>query len=157
MRIYKYISLFFILITLASCSKEPPILQQKTVFDNAAWNRFEYLEYSPMIIDNSTPYIFTLRVECTEDYPYNFLKIQLDKTSKDGEEYVKVFSIPVKDQNGVFLEEAQDGIYHVTAILTRQMYFSSPGKYQINIEELMPPYYLKGVKSAEFIIEKRIE
>lgn len=142
---------------MASCTQEPPILQQKTVFDNAAWNRFHYLEYKPKIIDNSAPYIFTLKMELTKEYPYNFLKIQLDKTSNDGEEYVKIFSIPVKDQDGKFLEEPQDGIYHVSAILTRQMYFSSPGKYQINIEELMPPYYLKGVKSAEFIIQKRSE
>ncbi len=142
------------MIILASCTKEPPILQQKTVFEKSEWNRFKYLEYKPEINDNSTPYIFALKLELTKDYPYNYLKIQLDKTSSDGEEYVKIFSIPVKDENGVFLEEEKDGIYYINMILSRQIYFSSIGKYQINIEELMPPYYLKGIKSAEFIIEK---
>ena len=149
------ILLFISVLVFTACTKEPPVLQEKTSFKNAKWNRFKYLEYKPEINDNSTPYIFTLKLEFTKDYPYNYLKIQLDKTSSDGEEYVKIFSIPVKDQNGVFLEEEKDGIYYINMILSRQIYFSSTGKYQINIEELMPPYYLKGVKSAEFIIEKR--
>ena len=153
----KLVFLFLALLIFTSCTKPPPVLQHKTKFDNTGWNRFTYLEYQPEIIDNSTAYIFTLKLEFTEEYPYNFLKIQLDKTSSDGEEYVKVFSIPVKDQNGVFLEKAENGVFHVNMILSRQIYFSSTGKYQINIEQLMPPYYLKGVKSAEFIIEKREE
>ena len=156
MRIYKYFILLFVLVTLASCTQEPPILQEKTEFGKAGWNRFKYLEYSPEIVDNSVPYIFTLKIEFTEEYDHNFFKIQLSKES-NGESYVKIFSIPVKSREGLFLEKAKDGIYKVNAILSRQIYFSSPGKYLITIEQLMPKFDTKGIKSVEFIIEKRSE
>jgi len=156
-RAINIVLLLLSILILPSCIKEPPILQHKTEFKKSEWNRFKYLKYRPEIIDNSAPYIFQLNMEFTDDYPYNYLKIQLDKTSSNGEEYVKIFSIPVKDRHGVFLEKKKDGVYRVNMILSRQIYFSSPGKYEVNIEELMPPYYLKGVKSAEFIIEKRTE
>ena len=157
MRIYRYFILLAILTTLASCSQEPPLLQEKTVFGNQGWIYGKNLEYHPEIIDNSSAYIITLKLEFTEDYPHNFIKIQFDKQSTDGESYVKIFTIPIKDKNGVFIEKPIDGIYYVNTILSRQIYFSSPGKYDITIEELMPNYYLKGIKSAEFIIEKRIK
>jgi len=130
-------------------------MQEKTEFDNQGWIYGKNLEYHPEIIDNSSAYMMTLKLEFTEYYPHNFLKIQFDKQSTDGESYVKIFTIPIKDQNGVFIEKPINGIYHVNAVLSRQIYFSSPGKYAITIEELMPNYYLKGIKSAEFIIEKR--
>ena len=154
MRVFKYFIFLFVIATLTSCTQEPPILKEKTEFGKAGWNRFKYLEYSPEIVDNSVPYIFTLKMEFTEEYEHNYFKIQLSKES-GGESYVKIFSIPVKDREGVFLEKVENGVSKVSTILSQQIYFSSPGKYQIIIEELMPPYYLKGVKSAEFIIKKR--
>jgi len=137
-----------------SCNQEAPILQEKTNFDKIGWNRFKYLEYSPEIVDNSVPYIFTLKLSFTDEYEYNYFKFQLSK-EYGGETYVKVFSIPVKNQEGVFLEKVKDGIYTVNTILSKQIYFSSPGKYLITIEQLMPKFNTKGIKSAEFIIEKQ--
>ena len=151
------IQLLFLLIplgTLSACTQEPPILQEKTEFGNTGWNRFKYLEYSPEIIDNSIPYIFTLKVGFTDEYDHNFFKIQLSK-ELGGESYVKVFSVPIKNREGVFLENPENGIYKVTIVLSRQIYFSSPGIYQVTIEQLMPKFDTKGIKSAEFIIEKR--
>lgn len=141
---------------MASCIKEPPVLQQKTEFDELGWNRFKYLEYKPEITDISTAYSFTLKLEVTDKYEHNIFKIQLSKES-GGESYVKIFTIPIKDQQGNFLEKPKDGIYKVNAILSRQIYFSSPGTYLITIEQLMPKFDTKGIKSAEFIIQKRIK
>jgi len=157
MQNHKYIFLLFILSSFVSCTRELPLLQEKTEFGNQGWIYGKNLEYHPEIIDNYSAYIITLKLEFTEDYPHNFIKIQFDKQSTDGESYVKIFTIPIKDKNGVFIEKPIDGIYYVNTILSRQIYFSSPGKYDITIEELMPNYYLKGIKSAEFIIKKRIK
>ena len=151
------ILILFLLLTMAtlsSCTEEPPILKEKTDFGPQGWNRFKYLEYSPEITDNSIPYIFTLKLEFTDEYDHSFFKIQLSKEF-GGESYVKVFSIPIKNREGVFLENPENGIYKVTIVLSRQIYFSSPGKYIITIEQLMPKFDTKGIKSAEFIIEKR--
>ena len=141
---------------MVSCTKEPPVLQHKTEFKNEEWNRFKYLEYKSEISDNSVPYSFTLKLEFTEEYNHKYFKIQLSKEN-EGESYVKIFSIPVKDSEGEFLEKEVDGIFKVNTILSRQIYFSTPGKYLITIEQLMPKFDTKGIKSAEFIIEKREE
>lgn len=155
MHIYKHLAFIFILITLASCTHEPPILQEKTEYGKQGWVYGHDLEYHPMITDTDAAYVFRLKIQFTKDYPFNFLKLQLVKENNEGESYVKIFSIPVKDSNGVFLEKEEKGIYHMNAILSRQIYFSTAGKYHIQIKELMSGYYLKGIKSIEFNIQKR--
>jgi len=156
MRIYKSIFLFLAVILASSCTKEKTVFQKKTEFDYLGWNHFKVLEYKPQIKDISKAYIFTLKLELTDKYNYNYLRIQLSKTNGQ-ESYVRVFSIPVKNQQNEFLEKAENGIYHITAILSRQIYFSSPGKYQISIKLLMPKFDTKGIKSVDFSIKKRNE
>jgi gliding motility-associated lipoprotein GldH len=155
MRIYKYIFLFLTIILTTSCTKEKVVFQEKIEFDYLGWNRFKELTFSPEIEDVSATYIFKLNLRLTDKYAYNYLQIQLKKESTDGETYVRLFSLPIKDRNKVFLEKAKDGIYEINAILSNQMYFSKAGVYQITIEQLMPKFDAKGVKSVEFLVIKR--
>jgi len=157
MQKYLHQAFLLILISLTACTHEPPILQEKTDFGKQGWVYGHDLEYHPIITDNSSAYIFTLKIQFTKEYPFNYLKLQLIKENDEGESYVKIFSIPIKDKNGTFLEKEKDSVHYVNAILSRQIYFSSAGKYNIQIKELMSGYYLKGIKSIEFIIEKRSE
>ncbi len=154
------LKIFILLITvvfISSCAKEELVFQEKVEFDYFGWNRFKELKFSPEIEDNSSPYIFKLKLRLTDDYAYNYLQIQLKKENNEGESYVKLFSLPIKDRNQVFLEQAIDGVYEINAILSNQIYFSTTGTYQITIEQLMPKFDAKGVKSVEFIIIKRKE
>ena len=157
LRNIKIFSLIILLAVVSSCAPEKPVFSEVVEFDKLGWNRFNELKFDVNIKDNSFPYVFKFNTKFTDEYPNSYLKIQLEKANEDGESYVKVFSIPVKNLNGNFIEEAKDGTYSVNTILINQMYFSSPGDYQIIIEQLMPKFDTEGIESVEFIIEKRSE
>ena len=156
-RTLKVFILLIAIVFMSSCSKDELVFQEKIEFDYLGWNRFKELKFSPNIEDNSAAYIFKLKLRLTDDYAYNYLQIQLKKENIEGETYLKLFSLPIKDPSKVFLEQSIDGIYEIDAILSKQIYFSTSGTYQITIEQLMPKFDAKGVKSVEFIIIKRKE
>lgn len=153
-RAFIFLILLSTILTLKSCVPEKPIFQEKVEFDKLGWNRFKELKFAPEVKDVSHAYTFMLNVHFTDDYFYNYLQIQLKKESMDGESYVKLFSLPVKSSSQVFLEPKTNGIYEIKTVLSNQIYFSSPGIYQITIEQLMPKFDAKGVKSVELIIQK---
>lgn len=155
MKLINHIILSLMLLTLISCGGNEVVFRETKNIDKPGWNRFKELTFTPEIQDISKAYLVKLHLQLTDKYPYDYMQVQFTKSSSDGESYYKIFSIPVKGEDGKFLVDAKNGIHNVKGTLTNQFFFNKAGKYTITIKQLMPKFNTPGVKSVELIIEKR--
>lgn len=149
----KYFALFGLLILMVSCTHDQAFVH-KFDMKNHGWGKFSNLEFHQGSFVQNEAYSLQLDLVIDENYRESLFEFQLLIESEEGESWNKVFSIAIKDDDGNFLAENNNGtlIYH--EVLLKTKYFNEKGNYSFEVVNLNSKIITKGIKSIAFIFEK---
>lgn len=115
-------------------------------FYNTIWERFDYVT-NEVEINASTTYDLSLKISFTDDYPYdNFSMIFTVFDERENPYRSKEYKFNLKDGEGHWNAEKEDGCYTFTLPINKQLTIVDPGRYKFCIEQKQPITPLVGVK-----------
>lgn len=147
-----------IILTLFSCfvmlschrSAKDDIVIQRSFFGDT-WERFDYVR-NDVEIKTETTYDLSLRISFTEDYPYDYIDLIFTVFTENGERYrSKEYKPKLKDAEGHWSSELEDGTYTFELPINKQLSISDPGIYHFQIEQKMPKTPLVGVRELTLL------
>ena len=155
-RAASFIALIVFALGLISCSgkQEGKVLSRE--FEGEVWHRFDYLEATYTVTKAPMTADLVMDIYVTDVYPniypYHYdedgiFTIALSVSSPDGGKRSREFRFRLKDKDGNFKSQKEDGFYHFELPLINEMSFSENGEYHFKIENKYPKEPLYGIKS----------
>lgn len=153
----KKIVMFFMISTfLLSCSKNK-VFEKRFEFEKYTWNRFLPVFFEFQINDVSYNYNVYLTLRHITQYPYDNLKVNLTIYSPSGEERTSMHVFQVKDKDGKFLGDGMGDLWDLKLLVKQNISFKNPGKYKIQIDNLMDYFDIVGLMNIGLIVEKTVK
>lgn len=145
-----------ILLMLLFCScGQKVILDQDRTFANATWMRFEpeNFEVNATNTDDCYNFYITAHID-TALFRDNGLPLMLEMVSPDGETRTIFPSLVLRNHEGNWLGEFNDGVLTVQQMVRQFYFFNSVGTHTIHLSQRTSKYQIEGIRDINFRIEK---
>lgn len=159
------ISLIMMILSSASCYQKQDDIVISREFKGEIWSRFDYIyadfevKKAPMKAD------LVMEIDVSDVYPNIYpysdegsgmFTFVLTINNPDDSKRTREFRFRLKDANGNFKSEKNNGYYHFELPLISDMSFNEAGVYKFKIENVYSKDPLYGIKSLNVkCIQKR--
>ncbi len=135
---------FAILFMVAGCSQRQPA-ELYFYFADSRWERRNILSFEFPVEQENRVVDVVLTGIITPGFEWEKLDLNMTMKTPSGEERINEYTLKVKSPDGTFLGELNNGKYHFTHILKKQLNLSEKGVLTVQIENLVPRLYAEGV------------
>ncbi len=156
-RFFSGIAVAALLVFITSSCQQKPVFEQRKVFDNQIWNRFDILEMDLEISDAAPRYDLLLEIVHTDRYFTDYLDVNITIYFPSGGMRSRDYTFKLKDTNLQWIgEEDQNGI-RLEVPINAGMQFQQEGKYKVRIENKMSKFNLQEVESIGLVVKKSVD
>lgn len=150
----KKIFVFLLISTfLLSCNKNK-VFEKRFEFEKYTWNRFLPVYFEFEIKDVNYNYNLFLTLRHITQYPYENLRVNLTIYSPSGDERTSMHVFQVKDKEGKLIGDGMGDLWDLKLLAKQNISFKDPGKYKIQIDNLMDYFDIVGLMNIGVIVEK---
>lgn len=144
------------ILLFTSCKKEQDKIVISKEFQNKEWSRFEYLMGEFDVKDQTSKFNVVMEVNVTDGYPSAYAnnndesRLLFNLTIKDpngDNSRSRNFQFSLKDKDGNWKAENNDGTYVFKLPLYDEMIFGQTGLHVFKIENKYPKDPLYGIES----------
>lgn len=150
----KYILVLGVLVLfcLSSCqnSRTGNILVSRE-FPTQSWERFDFIEKT-IVLEKPVSYDLDLDVTFDKSYDYNYFSVVFSVfDANDNPLRSKEYKFTLKDREGQWKSELEDGQYHFRFPINSELTLNEPDTYKFQLENHMPITPLLGIKQISII------
>lgn len=150
------ISGFVLLLASLMLSCQPnKVYERYNKFNNYTWSRFDKVRFDIPIEQAGMEADIIFMVRHITQYPYDNLPVNFILTTPSGEERIMEKEIRIKDENGDFTGSGAGDLWDVEEKLWPGFYFTEPGKYTIEVENIFPRTGIPGLMDIGIRVVKR--
>ncbi|NCA85434.1 MAG: hypothetical protein EOM83_07645 [Clostridia bacterium] len=143
-----------LLSTLFACRNDVELVQVRT-FDDAVWQRFDYLHFNFQIEQPEGEYKVLALVRYTDAFQDEDLPINVVLALPSGEERIREYVLGLRDKNKKPLGTLREGVYEFTTSLHDGLTIGESGKMHVEIENLRSKAVTEGIVAFGIILETR--
>lgn len=114
-------------------------------FKNRIWERFNILKFEIPAKPSDKPYSVVLFARYNKDFPYRSLDFNMIMTTPSGEERIREFQLPIKDDQDRFLGTCDLEICEAKLVLKKEIYINKEGLLVVELENLIPRMETPGL------------
>lgn len=118
------------------------------------WDKKKAASFQVPVTDTLTSHDIYLNVRNNNDYLYSNLFVFVTLIAPNGKSVKDTIEITLADEKGKWLGHGFSGVWSTKQVYKRQVRFSQPGIYKINIQQGMRDDILRGIPDIGINIEK---
>jgi len=120
-------------------------------FPSSEWERFDFVKET-LTIKKATTYDLTMEVSFDDTYPFDYFSVVFTVfDTYDQPIRAKNYKYSVKDKEGVWKSDLENGLYTFKFPINSEMSFNEPGDYILQLENRMPNTPLTGVHHVAIV------
>ena len=137
---------------LGSChSKKSDSVLLSKEFNSSEWERFEFIT-NELEIKKPTTYDLSMKVTFDDAYPFDYLSVVFSVfDTEDNPLRSKSYKFNLKDGNGTWKSDNNQGLYTFNLPINSEMSFQEPGTYVLQLENRMPTTPLNGIHDISIV------
>ncbi|MHC1706656.1 MAG: gliding motility lipoprotein GldH [Bacteroidales bacterium] len=137
-----------------SCSRNK-VFEERHVFKQMNWNRFESIFFELEIKDIESEYSIMVKLRHHTVYPFTDLAFTMAIYSPSGERRLKDINAKVRDENNSFLGSGAGDLWDLDIPVFDNFSFNEPGPYKIELENRMSKFDTPGIIDIGLMISKK--
>jgi gliding motility-associated lipoprotein GldH len=137
-----------------ACRNDVELVQTYN-FEDARWQRFDYLHFDFLIDKPEGEYKVLALVRYTDAFQDEDLPINVVMALPSGEERIREYVLGLRDKNKKPQGILQEGVYEITALLHDGLTIGESGKMHVEIENLRSKAFTEGIVAFGIILEAR--
>ena len=140
------------LLLMTGCG--PKVVFEKTVKLNGVWTYANSQSFEFEVKDTTPAYDLFLDVSHISDFPYQNIYTQVKTVFPDRKEVEHVISLNLADENNQWVGDCSSSSCLAHLVLSENIYFNTPGRYKIILQQFGRKDSLQGVESLHFTLSE---
>ena len=146
---------FLLLLLIATSCQKTKIYQERHIFNNYTWQRFDKLTFDIPIEKGGTTGDIVLTIRHITQYPYPNLPVYIVLNTPSGEERILDKDFYLLDMDGNFKGDVAGDLWDVEEMLWPGFYFTEAGTYTIQLENLIPKMGIPGLVDVGIYVKRK--